>query len=42
MLEPEIDRVRAGFDGGVQLRPVAGGTHDFGFTEGGHQDYFSR
>ncbi len=30
MLEAEVDRVRAGLDGGVQLRPVAGRAHDFG------------
>ena len=36
MLEPEIHGVRARLDGGAQLGPVAGGTHDFRFTEGGH------
>ncbi len=37
VLEAEIDRVGAGFDGGAQLRPVAGGTHDFGFAHGRHR-----
>ena len=32
VLEAEVDGVGAGLDGGVQLRPVAGGAHDFGFT----------
>ena len=32
VLEAEIDRIRARFDGGVQLRPVAGGTLDFGLA----------
>ena len=30
MLQAEIDRVGAGFDGRAQLRPIARGTHDFG------------
>ena len=36
MFEPEIDGVRAGFDGRAQLRPIARGTHDFRFTYSGH------
>lgn len=34
MFETEVDRVGAGFDGGLKLRPVAGGTHDLGFGVG--------
>jgi len=34
MFQAEINRIGAGFDRGVQLRPVAGGTHDLGFTLG--------
>jgi hypothetical protein len=33
VLEAEVDRVGAGFDGRAQLRPVAGGTHDFRFGQ---------
>jgi hypothetical protein len=32
MFEPEVDRVGAGFNGRAQLRPVAGGAHDFGLA----------
>ena len=32
MVQAEIDRVRARLDGGAQLRPVSGRTHDFGFA----------
>ena len=42
MFQPEIDGVRARFDRGTELWPVSGGTHDFRFTEGGHQDYYQR
>src|SRR5262249_13002609 len=37
MVESEIDRVGAGLDGGAQLWPVSGRTHDFGFTAWGHR-----
>ena len=30
VLQPEVDGIGAGFDGGVKLRPVAGRAHDFG------------
>ena len=39
VFEAEVDGVGAGFDGGAELRPIAGGTHDFGFSRdlrGGH------
>jgi hypothetical protein len=32
MLQAKIDGIRAGLDGSVQLRPVAGGAHDFRFN----------
>ena len=35
VLESEIHRVRARLDGGAELGPVAGRTHDFRFTGGG-------
>jgi hypothetical protein len=34
MRQPEVHRVGAGFDGRVELRPVTGGTLDFGFENG--------
>ena len=37
MLQAEVDGVGAGLDGGVELRPVSGRTHDFGFTTGEHR-----
>jgi hypothetical protein len=42
MLEAEIDRIRAGFDRGVQLRPMAGRTLDFGFAGEPHARRFTR
>ena len=41
VLEPEVHGVGAGFDGGVELRPVTGGTHDFRLTEGVHPGLLS-
>ena len=40
MVQAEIDRVRARFDGGAQLRPVSGRTHDFGLTANYHGGFF--
>ena len=37
VFEAEIAGVRAGLDGGVQLRPVASRTHHFGLFRGGHE-----
>jgi len=34
VVEAKVDGVGAGFDGGVQLGPVPGRTHDFGFVIG--------
>ena len=32
VLQAKIDRVRAGFDRGLQLRPIAGWAHNFRFS----------
>jgi hypothetical protein len=33
MVQAKVDGISARLNGGVQLRPVAGGTHDFWFQE---------
>src|SRR5262249_53413184 len=42
MLESEIDGIRARLDGGAQLRPVSGRTHDFRFARVTHGRYTFR
>ena len=41
VVEAKVDGVGAGFDGGVQLGPVAGRTHDFGFVIDHRGDFTS-
>ena len=38
VLQSEIHRIRAGFDGRAQLRPVSRRTHDFGLAHGWFQE----
>ena len=40
MLQPEVHRIGACFDGRAQLGPISRRTHDFRFTADGHGEAF--